>query len=208
MMRKKKRQSEREAELALRNGNTWAPNPNPETKDETEAESSSKQQSDNNEVRNLDGLSGPQSPTNYKHEGEETGKGAKLDLNCQPRREREDDLRSGLVLGQVSMMNLLRVASQPLETYLKQNGLMNLSVSEQQAGGSPSHAAPEASAAESEDQLQDDLETVLISEVQQEVEVAERGDATREDDEDIDEEMVCEEGNVADHSTHQSELHE
>lgn len=121
MMRKKKRQSEREAEITQqKNRKIWGP------KDSAEADSSS---------RNLSLLdsSEPQSPTNdYPTSNSfDISKGQILDLNCRP--IRDEDPPTGW--SHVSMTNLLRVASQPLESYLKQNGLTSL-VSEQQESGS------------------------------------------------------------------------
>ncbi|KAK4801939.1 hypothetical protein SAY86_000142 [Trapa natans] len=120
MMRKKKRQSEREAEITQqKNRKIWGP------KDSAEADSSS---------RNLSFLdsSEPQSPTtDYPPDNSfDIGKGQILDLNSQPIRDEDPSVR----WSQVSMTNLLKVASQPLESYLKQNGLTSL-VSEQQESG-------------------------------------------------------------------------
>lgn len=125
MMRKKKRQSEREAEIAQRNRQIWGP------KDEADMDSSSRHlsphlDSSENEGRNpveLDSHSQVQSANDLA----EMGKG-QIDLNCQPDREEDHQANTS----RVSMMNLLRVANQPLETYLKQNGLTSL-LSEQQA---------------------------------------------------------------------------
>ncbi|CAN1277214.1 B3 domain-containing transcription repressor VAL2 [Linum perenne] len=92
MMRKKKRQSEREAEIAQRNQQLWG---------EAKAESSNKlvemKSADNN------------------------GKGH-IDLNCHP--DREED-------AQMTVMNLLQVASLPLEAYLKQNRSVGVLAAEQ-----------------------------------------------------------------------------
>ncbi|KAF7825416.1 B3 domain-containing transcription repressor VAL2-like isoform X1 [Senna tora] len=120
MMRKKKRQSEREAELAQRNQQSCGP------RDESEVESTS---------RNLTPVDGSENEARVANELEsrsqtdmaaETSKG-QLDLNCHPDRE---DTQAGS--NNVSMMSLLQEATLPLETYLKQNGLTSL-VSEQQA---------------------------------------------------------------------------
>lgn len=122
MMRKKKRQSEREAEITQqKNRKMWGP------KDSAEADSSS---------RNLSPLlnsSEPQSPANdYPTSNTaDVSKGQILDLNCRPNRDEDPPVMWSCV----SMTNLLRVASQPLESYLKQNGLTSL-VSEQQESGS------------------------------------------------------------------------
>lgn len=111
MMRKKKRQSEREVEIALKNQVTWSP------KDEGgEEESASRHVSDTE-------------PKLLGNDLTETGKGSQqIDLNCQPEREEE------VGLSRVSMMSLVQVASQPLEIYMKQNGLTSL-ISEQVSEG-------------------------------------------------------------------------
>ncbi|CAA3005969.1 B3 domain-containing transcription repressor VAL2 isoform X1 [Olea europaea subsp. europaea] len=132
MMRKKKRQSEREAEIALRNQFTVGP------KDEAEVESIPSQ-----------AYSQPNPSDNEKRSGSELffrclaemHKGG-LDLNCCPDRE---NVGTGSL--RVSMMSLLREASLPLDTYLRQNGLKSLASVQT---GSPQ--APE----ESETQLQED----------------------------------------------------
>ncbi|XP_054783368.1 B3 domain-containing transcription repressor VAL2 isoform X2 [Prosopis cineraria] len=119
MMRKKKRQSEREAEIAQRNQQSCGP------RDESEVESTS---------RNLTPADGSETEARVPNELEsrsqtdvaETSKG-QLDLNCDPDR---NDMQAGP--SNASMMSLLQEASLPLETYLKQNGLTSLA-SEQQA---------------------------------------------------------------------------
>ncbi|KAI4389232.1 hypothetical protein MLD38_001480 [Melastoma candidum] len=102
MMRKKKRQSEREAELAPRKVE-WG------LKDEIEVDSSP-----GNTNISLD------SQILVTHMAG-TGR-QKIDLNFQPGGDR--NLKLGL--DRTSMMNLVREASQPLETYMKQNGLVSL----------------------------------------------------------------------------------
>nr|XP_043636022.1 B3 domain-containing protein Os07g0679700 isoform X2 [Erigeron canadensis] len=72
-------------------------------------------------------------------ESRSSGKG-QLDLNIHPIRV-QDNLAASTA--PVSMMSLLQAANQPLETYMKQNGLTSL-VSEQQAS-SGSQALPQAS---------------------------------------------------------------
>lgn len=134
MMRKKKRQSEREAEIAHRNQNNWG------SKDESEVDSTMEQC--HLEKTNIS--------TNKLAELPENGKG-KLDLNCNPDREKSNHQGST----HVSMTSLVQVASLPLETYLKQNGLTSL-VSEQQ-GSSGSHTLPQATR-EEESKDDDDLD--------------------------------------------------
>ncbi|KAF8402487.1 hypothetical protein HHK36_010572 [Tetracentron sinense] len=147
MTRKKKRQSEREAEIAQRKHHIWGP------KDEAEVDSASRNVSlhidpSENEARQLtESESGGQSKI-LTEKTVETGKGH-IDLNCHP--DREEDLQAGLM--RVSMMSLLQEASLPLEKYLKQNGLTSL-VCEQQAS-SGSHVLPQATG-ESEARLPDD----------------------------------------------------
>ncbi|CAI0423797.1 unnamed protein product [Linum tenue] len=117
MMRKKKRQSEREAEMAQRNQlqQQWGLH-----KDEAE----------NKLAEKLPAV--------------ENGKG-QIDLNCHP--EREEDSQ------QPTMLNLIQVATLPLESYLKQNGLASLAT--EQEGSSTSHvpAAPGGSGDSEEQQL-------------------------------------------------------
>jgi hypothetical protein len=143
MMRKKKRQSEREAEIAQRNQHTWG------SRDEAEVDSNSRQHASShidpseNETRSGNELES-KSPSKLA----ETGKG-QLDLNCHPQREEELQMGSK----RVSMMGLLEIASLPLETYLKQNGLTSL-ITEQQAS-SASHVPPQ-STNENEGQFNDD----------------------------------------------------
>ncbi|MFQ6669060.1 hypothetical protein Gotur_034460 [Gossypium turneri] len=138
MMRKKKRQSEREAEIALRNQQAWGP------REEAEVESSSKHVSSHhdpseNEARSVNELESKNQSNNNKlvSKSVEANKG-RIDLNCDPCRD--DDSKFGSST-RMSMMNLLHVASLPLETYLKENGLTSL-VSDQQAI-STSHAPPQ-----------------------------------------------------------------
>ncbi|XP_061370747.1 B3 domain-containing transcription repressor VAL2 [Gastrolobium bilobum] len=118
MMRKKKRQSEREAEIAQRNQLSWR------TKDESEVDSTSRHLTPvdgwENEARVPDELD-----SRSQDHVAEAAKG-QLDLNCQPDRE---DMQAGP--NSVSMMSLLEEANLPLDTYLKQNGLSSL-ISEQQ----------------------------------------------------------------------------
>ncbi|CAJ1948384.1 unnamed protein product [Sphenostylis stenocarpa] len=118
MMRKKKRQSEREAEIAQRNQLSWR------TKDESEVDSTSRH------LTPADGLENEvRAPNELDSRSEdhvaEAAKG-QLDLNCQPDRE---EAQAGP--NNVSMTSLLEEANLPLETYLKQNGLTSL-ISEQE----------------------------------------------------------------------------
>ncbi|CAI0423801.1 unnamed protein product, partial [Linum tenue] len=148
MMRKKKRQSEREAEMAQRNQlqQQWGLH-----KDEAEAESSSKaastSQMDHHPSENVAArmaIELTQNKLAEKLPAVENGKG-QIDLNCHP--EREEDSQ------QPTMLNLIQVATLPLESYLKQNGLASLAT--EQEGSSTSHvpAAPGGSGDSEEQQL-------------------------------------------------------
>ncbi|KAI4321378.1 hypothetical protein MLD38_034766 [Melastoma candidum] len=134
MMRKKKRQSEREAELAQRNA-AWG------LKDEIEVDSSP-----GNTNTMLD------SQILVTHMAG-TGR-QKIDLNFQPDRGR--NLKLGL--DRTSMMNLLREASQPLETYMKQNGLVSLVADKNEVseGQVPEDCYSEVDAKEKEEVGKDD----------------------------------------------------
>ncbi|XP_057498445.1 B3 domain-containing transcription repressor VAL2-like isoform X1 [Actinidia eriantha] len=144
MMRKKKRQTEREAEIAQRNHYLWG------SKDEAEVDSTVTHHDppENkgilaNELQLRDQIN------NLSHKTPEIGKGG-LDLNSDP--EREEHLHRGST--RVSMMSLLQVASLPLETYLKQNGLTSLISEQQESSGSQS--LPQATTGESEGPVHED----------------------------------------------------
>ncbi|XWS22078.1 hypothetical protein CRYUN_Cryun29cG0003600 [Craigia yunnanensis] len=144
MMRKKKRQSEREAEIAQRNQQALGP------REEAEVDSSSKHVSSHldpseNEARSVNELESKSQSNNLAPKLVEADKG-QIDLNCDP--DREDDSQLGS--NRVGMMNLLQVASLPLETYLKENGLTSL-ISEQQTN-SVFHVPPQTVNAEDEAQ--------------------------------------------------------
>ncbi|GMJ01624.1 hypothetical protein HRI_003831600 [Hibiscus trionum] len=126
MTRKKKRQSEREAEIALRNQQAWGP------RDEAEVNSSSKHVSSlhnpsENDARSVSELNSKSQSNNLDPKLVEGNKG-QIDLNSDPGRDDNSQLGST----HMSMMSLIQVASLPLETYLKENGLTSL-VSDQQA---------------------------------------------------------------------------
>lgn len=147
MMRKKKRQSEREAEIAQINHNIWG------AKDEAEVDSTSRLATPNPDPSESEAGLANESESrsqsnNLSNKLSETGKG-KIDLNCHP--DREEDLQVGS--NRVSMMSLLQVASLPLETYLKQNGLKSLA---EQQGSSGSHVPPPQATGESEGPLNED----------------------------------------------------
>lgn len=77
--------------------------------------------------------------TEIKQSTSSSGKGH-LDLNIDPHRIHDSHTSS---ITHVSMMSLLQAANQPLETYMKQNGLTSL-ISEPQASSS-SQPLPQAS---------------------------------------------------------------
>lgn len=133
MMRKKKRQSEREAEIASKNQFVLGP------KEEAEVESVPSQS--DNEKRSGSELFFRCQDNSQSQENAEMHKGG-LDLNCCPDRE---NVHTGSL--RVSMMSLLQEASLPLDTYLRQNGLTSLASVRM---GSP--RAPE----ESETRLQEE----------------------------------------------------
>ncbi|KAK3015804.1 hypothetical protein RJ639_007229 [Escallonia herrerae] len=141
MMRKKKRQSEREAEIAQKNEFLWRP------KEEAEVDSISRQGQGTLQLDPLENEANTGSESQSKCQSNNQFKG-QLDLNSHPHREEDLNIMST----RVSMMGLLQVANLPLETYLKQNGLTSL-ISEQQAS-SGSHALPQATG-ESEGRLHD-----------------------------------------------------
>lgn len=148
MMRKKKRQSEREAEIAQRNQLAWR------TKDESEVDSTSRHLTPvdglENEVRTPSELD-PRTP---QDQVAEAAKG-QLDLNCQPDRE---EAQTGP--NNVSMTSLLEEANLPLETYLKQNGLTSL-ISEQQTN-SASNVQQAQTTNESEGRQNEDCGTASV----------------------------------------------
>jgi hypothetical protein len=151
MMRKKKRQSEREAEIAQRNQLSWR------SKDESEVDSTS---------RHLTSVDGSENEARVQSELDsrsqdhvaEAAKG-QLDLNCQPDRE---DTQAGQ--NSASMMSLLEEANLPLATYLKQNGLTSL-ISEHQTNSASNTAAQTAN--ESEGRHDEDCCTASVVQEQE-----------------------------------------
>jgi len=139
MMRKKKRQSEQEAELALRNPQTQSHDNKTSNEKSEEAENIIRSHLDHirqNEASPQLGPSqdNPDSPSQNPSSGLiDTGKG--LDLNCRP--EREEELRARP--GEVSeLTDLLQVARIPLEAYMKQNENVPTSSEAEQRGGTGS----------------------------------------------------------------------
>lgn len=142
MMRRKKRQCEREAETAARKKRSWS-------KEDGEVETGGKWQTDIHNVSengsrqenfpvDLPRINNLQSsgnrvsshvavPSSYppkcRSSGDENlSRKGQIDLNSQPEKEDETS-RSG---GRVSMVRMLQNASYPLERYLKQQGLTSL----------------------------------------------------------------------------------
>ncbi|XP_045829374.1 B3 domain-containing transcription repressor VAL2 isoform X4 [Trifolium pratense] len=146
MMRKKKRQSEREAEIAQKNQLSYR------TKDESEVDSTS---------RHLTPVNGSENEARVPNELDSRSQDqvaeaatGQLDLNCQPDR---DDVQSGP--NTLSMMTLLEEANLPLETYLKQNGLSSL-ISEQQTNSASNVQAQTTN--ESEGRQNEDCNTASV----------------------------------------------
>lgn len=142
MMNKKKRQSEREAEIAQRNQQAWGP------RDEAEVESSSRHVSSQLDPSDNEAKSANELESKSQSKSAENAK-EKLDLNSHP--GREEDLQAGS--SRVSMMSLLQVANHPLDAYLKQNGLTSL-IQEQQTS-SATHVLPQVTT-ESEGEQNED----------------------------------------------------
>ncbi|CAN1277208.1 B3 domain-containing transcription repressor VAL2 [Linum perenne] len=119
MMRKKKRQSEREAEIAQRNQQLWG---------EAKAESSSKADASTTQYgldhfeNELEATIGQSSNKLVEMKSADNNGKGHIDLNCHP--DREED-------AQMTVMNLLQVASLPLEAYLKQNRSVGVLAAEQ-----------------------------------------------------------------------------
>ncbi|ONI03955.1 hypothetical protein PRUPE_6G293400 [Prunus persica] len=82
MINKKKRQSEREAEIAYRNQHAWGP------RDEAEVDSTSRHVSSHVDPSDNEARSANESDSKSQSKVAETGKGI-LDLNCHPGREGE-----------------------------------------------------------------------------------------------------------------------
>ncbi|CAN6468922.1 unnamed protein product [Victoria cruziana] len=135
MMRRKKRQSEREAGTG-RKKNYWA-------KEDGDIEKTPKCSIQIDASENETGQA--YTPNSSVHKivaeteevtlkvpTEDETKG-QIDLNCDP--VREDDLLAGAGAPGISMMTLLQAATLPLETYLKENGLTSL-VGDQQTSSS------------------------------------------------------------------------
>ncbi|KAL4189964.1 hypothetical protein AMTRI_Chr08g209650 [Amborella trichopoda] len=119
MMRRKKRQSEREAETARKkqsglDGDCGGPEGN-RGGPEVESGGLEGEHGGPEELEGVGSVGGIL--------GKEVGKGS-IDLNCQPEREEEGLGVAGS--SRVSMLRLLREANLPLETYLKQQGLTSL----------------------------------------------------------------------------------
>ena len=146
MMNKKKRQSEREAEIANRNQKAWGPRDEAEV-DSTSRHVSSQLEPSDNEARSANELESKNQCAPLVDSAKETT----LDLNCDPSRDEESRAGSS----RVSMMSLLQVASRPLEAYLKQNGLTSLAQEQQQTSSAsqmPAQMPNESEGQPNEDQ--------------------------------------------------------
>ncbi|KAK8556552.1 hypothetical protein V6N13_064575 [Hibiscus sabdariffa] len=144
-MRKKKRQSEREAEmLAQRNQQAWGPSEEAEVDSSSKHVSSSHLHPSENEARSVNEL---ESKSQSASKLVEAKKG-QIDLNCDP--AREDDLQLGP--DRPSMTSLVQVATLPLETYLKENGLTSLAYEQQ--GNLASNAPPQSMSGTGEGETQ------------------------------------------------------
>lgn len=113
MLRKKKRQSEREAETALKDDNR--------RRDESEMDSPSKNGLSNH-------LENEASHSRNQAEVAESS-GGQIDLNCHPNRE---DMQLDLEVPGMSLLSLVQAASLPLEDFMKQQQNMPSSTTEQQ----------------------------------------------------------------------------
>ncbi|MCL7044948.1 hypothetical protein MKW94_025430 [Papaver nudicaule] len=178
MLRKKKRQSDKEAEIAQRNKCNVE-----SSKDEIEVESASRcmvlplDVSENLEACQANiSDSASESKTHTEKDLIESGKGGPIDLNSDPD-HRSEELQAAAAAAatagmseRVSMVSLLQEASLPLETYLKQNGLRSLMHEQQQLQGSSPNsnaALPQAvnDSETDEHPPHDDQDTCTASEV-------------------------------------------
>ncbi|KAF3454800.1 hypothetical protein FNV43_RR05248 [Rhamnella rubrinervis] len=117
MLRKKKRQSEREAEAALKDDSLH--------KDESETNGTSKDELFHMHIPENEG---GQSKTQIEVAEASAGK---IDLNCHPNRE---DMQ--LEVPGLTMMSLVQATRLPLEDYVKQNGIKGLMYEQQASLGS------------------------------------------------------------------------
>lgn len=131
MMRKKKRQSEQEAEIALKNYQKQIPKEDVkadvENNDKSHLEDRNKTEDELHVGPTQTNNDGGQNPMSLLAES-----GKSLDLNFHP--EREEDLR--MRSAPSSLTNLLQLASLPLEAYMKQSGLASLSAEQQASSAS------------------------------------------------------------------------
>lgn len=128
MMRKKKKQTEREAEIEHRRQFMWR------HQEELEVDSISRQGASHSEpVADRKSESELQlgCQSNPPKQGSAEIENEQLDLNSRPLRE---ELHANS--SRISMMSLLEEASLPLEKYLKQNGLASLTCEQQGSSGS------------------------------------------------------------------------
>lgn len=142
MLRKKKRQSERE-EAEAHKKVAWG------NKEEVEGTSSSSKGAQNPDplLENEFGNAGSRS----MDENIELGK-EQIDLNCDPGHNGDSQPENP----RPSMMSLLQDAYRPLEMYLKQNGLASLANEQGNNQGSPSSCTVREATGESEGKVPDD----------------------------------------------------
>ncbi|KDP45706.1 hypothetical protein JCGZ_17313 [Jatropha curcas] len=114
MLRKKKRQSEREAEISQKVDNNDC--------------------KDDSEMSPTDKLDNERNPNRKQTEVAETSAG-QIDLNCHPNRE---DIQ--MDIPGLSIMDLADAANMPFDNYIKQNGLSSLMCDRQASLGSCSHS--------------------------------------------------------------------
>ncbi|KAG6401350.1 hypothetical protein SASPL_138203 [Salvia splendens] len=118
MMRKKKRQSEREAELAQEKDNS-----------KSAAKLELKEDIAGLALLNMNNLENEPGSNGVHTNAEETGKGGGLDLNCDPHRE-DEILADG---SGMSLTTLMNTAAFPMEAYAGQNGAVPSSVAGEKA---------------------------------------------------------------------------
>lgn len=121
MMRKKKRQSEREAELA-------------QEKEENNSKSAAKLELEKEDIAglallNMNNLENEAGSNGVHANAEEAGKGGGLDLNCDP--HREDEILADA--SGMSLTTLMNTGAFPVEAYAGQNGAVPSSAAGEKA---------------------------------------------------------------------------
>jgi hypothetical protein len=140
MMRKKQRQSEREEAEASKKI-AWM------GRDDPEGSNLSRSPQTVDTTRDGDVIMFDKVDTNKSH----------IDLNFHPGNRGEEQH-----IGQprVSMVSLLEVANRPLESYMKQNGLVSLAVEQGNSGTAP--ILPQPAPMESEERPSDEGQLTLV----------------------------------------------